>query len=117
MKVFDPDSGIGKSAVTHYKVLERFGYTTLVQCILETGRTHQIRAHLASIGHPILGDTKYGNSACNQMAQRIWHLPYQLLHAYRVAFPEMKGTGEQLSKKSVTAPLPPFFSQILDAGE
>ena len=46
MKVFNPDSGIGKSAVTHYKVLERFGYTTLVQCILETGRTHQIRAHM-----------------------------------------------------------------------
>ena len=80
-------------------------------------RTHQIRAHLASIGHPILGDTKYGNAACNQMAQRTWHLPYQLLHAYRVTFPEMKGTGEPLSQKSVTAPLPPLFSQILNAEE
>ena len=49
MKVFSPDSGIGKNAVTHYRVIERFGYTTLVECILETGRTHQIRAHMKHI--------------------------------------------------------------------
>ena len=56
MSVFAPDSGIGKSAVTHYKVLKRFGYTTLVECRLETGRTHQIRAHFTHIGHPLFND-------------------------------------------------------------
>ena len=59
MKVFPTDSGIGKPAITHYRVLERFGYTTLVECVLETGRTHQIRVHMSSIGHPLLGDDVY----------------------------------------------------------
>lgn len=62
MSVFAPDSGIGKSAVTHYKVLKRFGYTTLVECRLETGRTHQIRAHFTHIGHPLFNDERYGGS-------------------------------------------------------
>ena len=60
MAVFSPDSGIGKHAVTHYRVIERFGYVTLVECILETGRTHQIRAHMRHIGHPLFGDERYG---------------------------------------------------------
>jgi|TARA_B110000263_G_scaffold249857_1_gene268939 23S rRNA pseudouridine1911/1915/1917 synthase len=59
MSVF-PDGDYGKSAVTKYKVLERFGYTTLVECKLETGRTHQIRAHFKFIGHPLFNDTEYG---------------------------------------------------------
>lgn len=58
-KVF-PEGDQGKSAVTHYKVLERFGYVTLVQCILETGRTHQIRVHMNHIGHPLFNDERYG---------------------------------------------------------
>ena len=62
MKVFSPNSGIGKPAVTHYKVLERFGYTTLIECVLETGRTHQIRAHMKHIGHPLFGDERYGGT-------------------------------------------------------
>lgn len=60
MTVMDPDSGIGKPAVTHYRVIERFGYVTLIECILETGRTHQIRAHMKHIGHPLFGDERYG---------------------------------------------------------
>lgn len=60
MTVTDPDSGIGKSAVTHYRVIEKFGYVTLIECILETGRTHQIRAHMKHIGHPLFGDERYG---------------------------------------------------------
>ena len=60
MPVMDPDSGIGKPAVTHYRVIERFGYVTLIECILETGRTHQIRAHMKHIGHPLFGDERYG---------------------------------------------------------
>jgi 23S rRNA pseudouridine1911/1915/1917 synthase len=61
-KMFDayPDGEHGKEAVTHYKVLERFGYVTLVQCVLETGRTHQIRVHMKYIGHPLFNDETYG---------------------------------------------------------
>ena len=59
MAVF-PDGSEGKHAVTHYKVLQRFGYVTLISCKLETGRTHQIRAHLRYIGHPLFNDERYG---------------------------------------------------------
>jgi 23S rRNA pseudouridine1911/1915/1917 synthase len=61
-KLFDayPDGEYGKEAVTHYKVLERFGYVTLIQCELETGRTHQIRVHMQHIGHPLFNDELYG---------------------------------------------------------
>ncbi len=64
-KVFSvyPDGEEGKHAVTHYKVLERFGYTTLVECKLETGRTHQIRVHMKYIGHPLFNDKEYGGDA------------------------------------------------------
>ncbi len=60
MDVFELDSEFGKHAVTHYKVLERFGYVTLIECKLETGRTHQIRAHLQHIGHSLFNDDTYG---------------------------------------------------------
>lgn len=60
MDVFPPESEEGKHAVTHYKVLERFGYVTLIQCKLETGRTHQIRAHMKYIGHSLFNDEVYG---------------------------------------------------------
>ncbi len=60
MDVFPPESELGKHAVTHYKVLERFGYVTLLECKLETGRTHQIRVHMKSIGHSLFNDDTYG---------------------------------------------------------
>ena len=70
----------GKDAITHYKVLERFGEATYVECRLETGRTHQIRVHMASIGHPLLGDTVYGSS------RNPYHLEGQALHAMILGF-------------------------------
>lgn len=65
----------GKDAVTHYKVLERFKNATYVECRLETGRTHQIRVHMTSIGHPLLGDEVYGSG------KNPYHLQGQTLHA------------------------------------
>jgi 23S rRNA pseudouridine1911/1915/1917 synthase len=57
-----PEGDHGKTAVTHYKVLERLGYVNLIECQLETGRTHQIRVHLNAIGHPVVGDSVYGGT-------------------------------------------------------
>jgi 23S rRNA pseudouridine1911/1915/1917 synthase len=91
MFVFPEGSEHGKHAVTHYKVLERFGYVTLVECKLETGRTHQIRVHFKSIGHPLFNDSEYGgdailkginSSSYKQFIQNCFALlPRQALHA------------------------------------
>ena len=95
MAVFaDPE--IGKPAVTHYKVLERFGYVTLISCQLETGRTHQIRAHLKHIGHPLFNDERYGGhlilkgttfTKYKQFIDNCFKaLPRQALHAKTLGF-------------------------------
>ena len=94
----------GKEAVTHYKVLERFGKATYIECRLETGRTHQIRVHMASLGHPLLGDTVYGSS------KNPYHLQGQALHAMILGF-RHPVTGEYLE---FTAPLPEYFEKLLD---
>lgn len=94
----------GREAVTHWTVLERFSGYTYIQCRLETGRTHQIRVHLASIGHPLLGDIVYG-------AKRPYPgLAGQCLHARRLSFVHPR-TGERVT---VESPLPDWFSQVLD---
>lgn len=95
----------GRDAVTHYKVLERFGSYTYIQCELETGRTHQIRVHMASIGHPILGDSVYGPSKCP-----VKGLQGQTLHARTLGIIHPR-TGEYLE---VEAPLPPYFIRLLE---
>ncbi len=105
MKVFPPDSGVGKTAVTHYRVLERFGYVTLVQCVLETGRTHQIRAHMKHIGHPLFCDERYGgceilrgqrSTTYKAFVQNCFKLcPRQALHAKTLGFVHPR-TGEQM---------------------
>ena len=94
----------GKHAVTHYKVLERFGYVTLVSCQLETGRTHQIRVHMTSIGHPLLGDEVYGSG------KNPYHLQGQTLHAMILGFVH-PSTGEYME---FTAPLPEYFVKLLE---
>ena len=104
MAVFaDPE--IGKPAVTHYKVLERFGYVTLISCQLETGRTHQIRAHLKHIGHPLFNDERYGGhlilkgttfTKYKQFIDNCFKaLPRQALHAKTLGFVHPT-TGEMM---------------------
>lgn len=92
----------GREAVTHYRVVERFRAHTFVRVTLETGRTHQIRVHLAHIGHPILGDEKYGDFALNK-ALRKRGLKRMFLHAAELSFVH-PATGERLTVRS---PLPP----------
>ncbi len=120
MTVFPPDSGIGKSAVTHYRVIERFGYVTLVECILETGRTHQIRAHMKHIGHPLFSDERYGGNEilrgerCGSYQQFIRNCfkicPRQALHAKTLGFVHPK-TGKQMDFNSE---LPDDMAQLLE---
>jgi 23S rRNA pseudouridine1911/1915/1917 synthase len=94
----------GKHAVTHYRVLKRFQKYTYVECQLETGRTHQIRVHMASIGHPLLGDTVYGPAKCP-----ISGLQGQTLHAGVLGIIHPR-TGEYME---FSAPLPEYFESLL----
>jgi 23S rRNA pseudouridine1911/1915/1917 synthase len=120
MKVFPADSGIGKTAVTHYRVLERFGYTTLVECILETGRTHQIRAHMKNIGHPLFADETYGgneilrgqrSSTYKAFIQNCFKTcPRQALHAKTLGFIHPI-TGKQMDFDSEW---PADFSSLIE---
>lgn len=95
----------GRNAITHYKVLERFGEYTYIQCELETGRTHQIRVHMASIGHPLVGDQVYGPRKCP-----FPKLQGQTLHAKTLGIIHPR-TGEYLE---INAPLPDYFIELLD---
>jgi 23S rRNA pseudouridine1911/1915/1917 synthase len=104
MRVF-PDGDYGKTAVTHYTVLERFGYVTLVQCRLETGRTHQIRVHMKYLGHPLFNDDTYGGDQVlrgttfakyKQFVHNCFKLlPRQALHAKTLGFVHPV-TGEEM---------------------
>lgn len=94
-----------REAVTHYKVLERFGEYSYIQCELETGRTHQIRVHMSSIGHPIVGDMVYGPRRCPFPG-----LQGQTLHAKTLGIIHPR-TGEYLE---VEAPLPQYFVELLE---
>lgn len=93
----------GRPAVTHFRVLERYGNYSLIACRLETGRTHQIRVHLAHIGHPVAGDPLYG-------PKKTLKGHGQFLHARELGF-KQPTTGEQLD---FTAPVPPLFAETVD---
>ncbi|MDE6219426.1 MAG: RluA family pseudouridine synthase [Lachnospiraceae bacterium] len=94
----------GKRAVTHYRVLEQFDQYTYIECQLETGRTHQIRVHMASIGHPLLGDTVYTSRKAP------FHLEGQVLHAMTIGFVH-PGSGNYVEFE---APLPDYFEKLLN---
>ena len=103
-KKMSTKSPSGRHAVTHYRVLERFGDFTYIECELETGRTHQIRVHMSSIGHPILGDAVYGPARCP------FRLQGQTLHA-KILGIRHPSTGEYME---FDAPRPEYFSELLD---
>ena len=118
-KVF-PDGSAGKHAVTHYKVLERFGYVTVVECRLETGRTHQIRVHFNYIGHPLFNDARYDGAEIRkgtiyakyrQFIENCFRIcPRQALHARQLGFIH-PGNGKHLVFES---PLPEDMRQLID---
>lgn len=119
MCVYD-DPAVGKHALTHWHVKERFGYVTLVECVLETGRTHQIRAHMRHIGHPLFNDEMYGGdqilkgttfSKYKQFVDNCFQLlPRQALHAVILGF-EHPSTGQHLHFES---PLPSDMAACID---
>lgn len=119
MTVF-PDGEYGKSAISHYKVLQRFGYVTLVECKLETGRTHQIRAHFTYIGHPLFSDATYGGDQVlkgttftkyKQFVQNCFKiLPRQALHAKSLGFTHPT-TNKQMFFESE---LPEDMAQLIE---
>ncbi len=119
MSIF-PDGSQGKHAVTHYRVLERLGYVNVVECILETGRTHQIRAHFKYIKHPLFNDKEYGGNEIlkgttfakyKQFVNNCFALcPRQALHAKTLGF-EHPVTGKRLSFDS---DLPEDMQQLID---
>lgn len=120
MAVFAPESGIGKHAITHYEILERFAYVTMVKCVLETGRTHQIRAHMKHIGHPLFNDARYGGdqilrgvqfSKYRQFVENCFAIcPRQALHARTLGFKHPR-TEEDMY---FTSELPDDMVKLLD---
>ena len=114
----DPEQG--KHAVTHYEVLERFGYVTLVKCVLETGRTHQIRVHMLSQGHPLFNDERYGGDKIlrgttfakyRQFINNCFDIcPRQALHARTLGFRHPR-TGKEMDFE---APVPPDMTALIE---
>jgi 23S rRNA pseudouridine1911/1915/1917 synthase len=119
MQVF-PDESMGKPAITHYKVLEELGYISMVECKLETGRTHQIRVHFMNIKHPLFNDYEYGGdqilkgttfSKYQQFVKNCFKiLPRQALHAKSLAF-DHPVTGKRLSFES---DIPQDMTQVIE---
>lgn len=114
------DPTVGKHAVTHYKVIERFGYVTAVKCVLETGRTHQIRVHMLSQGHPLFNDARYGGDRIlkgttfakyKQFVENCFaSCPRQALHARTLGF-RHPTTGKEMDFE---APVPADMTQLLE---
>ena len=98
---------------TEYTPIASNGKLTLLEVKLITGRSHQIRAHLASIGHPLVGDTKYGDEKLNEYFKKKYGLKYQLLHSWRLEMPELSGALKKVSGREFVAELPRYFKEIL----
>jgi len=112
VRVYDKEQPNSDYICTEYFPLKTNGDYTLLKVHLITGRSHQIRAHLASTDHPLIGDTKYGDRKANDYFRRKFGLKNQLLHSGRLVFPELKGTVKELSGKTFLAPEPALFTEI-----
>ncbi len=119
VKLFDEEKPGTSMIETSYHVISHLGTDegkhidiTELEVLLHTGKTHQIRAHLSSTGHPILGDSKYGIREINDILKKKVHLSHQILHAERLVFPEMTGDLSYLSEKEFKAELPDVFTGI-----
>lgn len=120
MAVYPPDSDLGKHAVTHYEVIENLGYVSVVKCVLETGRTHQIRVHMKHIGHPLFNDARYGGdailrgvrtSAYSRFIDNCFTLcPRQALHARTLGFTHPE-TGKEMF---FTSEIPADMTALMD---
>lgn len=120
MAVYPPDSEIGKHAVTHYEVIEELGHVSVVKCVLETGRTHQIRVHMKHIGHPLFNDARYGGDEILRgvspakyrqfIANCMSACPRQALHARTLGFVH-PATGEEMF---FTAPIPKDMTDLME---
>lgn len=113
VRILDKEVPGAKPIATEYTPIRTGEKMTCLEVFLITGRSHQIRAHLSSIGHPIIGDVKYGKESINRYYQKNFQLHHQLLHASRMEFPEISGPLSYLSGRSFEAPLPPMMTKIM----
>ena len=109
VEIYSQEKTGAKPIETEYNPIGWGGDITLLEVKLVTGRTHQIRAHLASIGHPIIGDGKYGNKKINEKYGKLCNIKSQLLHAYRIEFPFMDNRLSYLSGRKFVAEVPNEF--------
>ena len=112
VRIFKSETKDARPIHTKYRPLADNGQETLLEIELLTGRTHQIRAHLSYMGHPIFGDPKYGDAVLNKKLASGYGLHMQLLHAWHLVFPELSGDFAGLSGKSIYAPAPKQFVSI-----
>lgn len=104
----------GKEAMTKYHVVRRYGDYTLVEVELITGRTHQIRVHFASIGHPLVGDEKYGDFASCRLVKKLTGLESQFLHAYKLIFEDVGGALSELRNREIVCALPADLRKVIE---